>query len=66
MKNKSGISEKGDKITIEIEGILNKIGDYKSELTVTGNLRDTINNLTEKRGVSKNIGIKSKCRNSKL
>ena len=55
-EDSKGISEKGDKITIEVEGTLNKIGNYTSNLVVTGKLRDvSINSgLTE---AQKNTGI---------
>ena len=39
-KDANGISQKGDKITIELEGTLNKIGQYSSNIIATGNLRD--------------------------
>ena len=38
-KDNNGISEKKDTITIEVQGTLNKIGTYTSNINVTGKLR---------------------------
>ena len=49
-KDSNGISKKGDKITIEIEGTLTKLGGYSSSIIATGKLRDY-------RGANTNIDL---------
>ena len=49
-KDSNGISKKGDKITIETEGTLTKLGEYSSNIIATGNLRDY-------RGANTNIDL---------
>ena len=61
-KDSNGISKKGDKITIETEGTLTKLGGYSSNITATGNLRDyrgtnTTINLGDVTNTTKTINV---------
>ena len=61
-KDSNGISKKGDKITIETEGTLTRLGGYSSNITATGNLRDyrgtnTTINLGDVTNTTKTINV---------
>ncbi len=49
-KNSDGISQKGDKITFEVQGKMNKIGTYSTLISASGNLKDY-------RGTNTNINL---------
>lgn len=61
-KNTSGISQKSDKLTIEVQGKLRKIGTYSSNIKLSGNLLDirgerTTINLGEVTNTTKTIQV---------
>jgi len=70
-KDINGITKKGDKITLQIEAIANKIGQYSSTITLTGKLNDIRNvntniNLGQVTQSTQNINIEYQMPKAKI